>query len=84
MTHTQKELEQLITDYEMFGCVDKSKSLGIAEMPEGYALMLNADCTHYFWICHDGRESAIDWNRWRLLRGAKADKAAILAAQTGE
>lgn len=66
-----------LDDYEFYiesGCTDCSGSLGIQSMPNGYALMLNADYTHYFWMEKaTGRESAEDWNKWRIYHGAKAD-----------
>lgn len=54
---------------------DVSSSLGIQTMPEGYKLILNNDRTHYYWLRDDGVESVIDWDKWRVYRGAKADKA---------
>lgn len=48
-------------------------SLGIQSMPEGYALMLNPDETHYYWLRADGVESVIHWDRWAVYRGAKSD-----------
>jgi hypothetical protein len=63
------------------GCTDYTHRLGIAKMPAGYALLLNPDETHFFWLClSDGRESSIDWNKWRVRRGAVADSR-IIAAQ---
>lgn len=61
------------------GCADYSARLGFAKMPAGYALLLNPDETHFFWLClSDGRESSIDWNRWRVRRKAIADAKAAL------
>ena len=58
------------------GSEDRSKSLGIQTMPEGYALMLNPDRTHYYWLRHDGVESVINWDKWSVYRGAIANKEA--------
>lgn len=55
--------------------VDMSQSLGIVQMPEGYALMLDADRMHYYWIREDGAESAIHWNKWAVYNWAKTDAA---------
>jgi len=55
------------------GCVDKSNSLGIRRMPDGYALMLNADYSHYYWLRHDGEESVIHWDKWAVYKWAKND-----------
>lgn len=59
------------------GCIDYTDRLGFAKMPDGYRLLLNPDETHFFWLCEsDGRESSIDWNRWRVRRKAIADAKA--------
>ena len=59
------------------GCKDASGSLGICRMPDGYALMLNADQSHFFWMEKaTGRESAQHWNKWACYRGAKMDALA--------
>ena len=55
---------------------DVSNSLGIQKMPEGYKLMLNADESHFYWERQDGAESCVDWNKWRVWRGAMKDAAA--------
>lgn len=67
-----------IQDHVLCGSTDRSASLGIARMPEGYALMLNPDQSHYYWLRFDGVDSVICWDRWAVYRGAKADKAALL------
>lgn len=53
------------------GSTDMSASLGIKKMPEGYALMLNPDKTHYYWLRKCGLESCIHWDKWAVYRGAK-------------
>ena len=52
-------------------------------MPEGYALMLNPDRTHHYWLRFNGNESAIHWDKWAVYRGAikNKTKAAILASE---
>lgn len=62
-----------INDHESFGSTDRSKSLGIQNMPEGYALMLNPDFTHFYWLRKDGVNSVICWDKWAVYRGAKFD-----------
>lgn len=64
-----------IKDHESVGSYHVGDSLGFCNMPEGYALMLNPDRTHYYWLRWDGMESAICWDRWAVYRGAKTDKA---------
>lgn len=61
-----------VSFYEDHGCTRCDRWLGIQRMPEGYALMLNGDETHFFWLRHDGAESSIDWNKWRVRRAAIA------------
>lgn len=69
----QELLNFSIKDDESCGSTNVSNSLGIQKMPEGYALMLNPDQTHYYWLRYDGVYSVIHWNRWAVYRGAKAD-----------
>lgn len=47
--------------------------LGIQQMPKGYALMLNPDRTHYYYLREDGIESCIHWNKWAVYRSAIYD-----------
>ena len=47
-----------------------SNSLGIRQMPTGYALMINNDMTHFYWLKMDGTESTISWDKWAIYRGA--------------
>ncbi len=54
---------------------DVSGCLGFQQMPHGYKLMLNRDRTHYYWLCYDGRESSICWDKWAVYRGAREDAA---------
>lgn len=63
-----------ISEFENEGC--RVVSFGNVRVPDGYAVLLNADESHYFWICGDGRESVMHWNKWAVLRGAKEDTGA--------
>ena len=56
------------------GCVHCDKSLGFQKMPVGYALMLNQDKSHFFWLRFDGLESNPDWDKWSVRRGAIKNK----------
>ena len=57
------------------GCVDCSKSLGFVKMPLGYALMLNSDGSHFFWIeVATNRMGVEHWNKWAVYYSAKYDK----------
>lgn len=62
-------------DYALHcGCEVWDHSLGIQKMPEGYHLMLDQDRMYFFWIERaTGRESAINWNKWAVWRGARND-----------
>ena len=66
-------------DYQYYidcGCEDRSDALGIQKMPEPYALMLNADGSHFFWFNKEtGDESDIHWSMWAVYRGAKEHAA---------
>jgi hypothetical protein len=65
-------LEEAVADDVSIGCCDASKSLGIVQMPEGFALMLNPDRTHYYYLSAT-QESCIHWNKWAIYRWAKAE-----------
>ncbi len=56
------------------GCVDYSNRLGIVTTPEGYALLLNSDHSHFFYIKNGVEdESPIHWNRWAVYNWIKKD-----------
>jgi len=57
------------------GSYFSSNMLGIQKMPDGYALMLVSDCTHFYYLRDDGVESSIHWDMWTVYRWAKQDKA---------
>lgn len=71
-------IEEVIADHENTGSY--VVSLGRAKIPLGYAVLANADGDHCYWVCEDGRESCIHWDRWAVLRGAKADAERRLKA----
>lgn len=73
MNKTERKLRENVQDYLEMGCLCMNKSLGIQQMPYGYALMLNGDRTHYFWLRHDGCESVISWDKWQVWRWAEDD-----------
>ena len=77
------ELDNLVADYEASGCERRDRSLGFLGMPDGYALMLNADRTHYFWLRDDGKESAVSWDKWRVRKGAFANAASLSKEREG-
>lgn len=59
-----------IESHVLHGAEDRSRSLGIRKMPEGYALMLNPDQSHFYWLREDGVESVESWSMWAVWRGA--------------
>lgn len=73
-----KDLCEIVKYYEQLGCTNMSNSLGIQIMPAGYALMLNADMSHYFWCNYRGEESVISVDRWAAYRGACNDSAKLI------
>lgn len=68
-------LHACVMEHVTSGCHGMDDSLGIQKMPEGYALMLNADESHFYWLRYDGVESQICWDKWAVYRGAKEDAA---------
>lgn len=69
-----------IEDHKAMGCVEKG--LGIVNPPLGYAIMLNSDHTHYYWLRYDGLESCISCCKWAAYRGAKKDSRRISKMET--
>lgn len=65
------DLKDYVSDHIMIGCLDVSKSLGMQYMPDGYALMINPDYTHFYWINSNGKESGLCWDKWQVYLGAK-------------
>lgn len=68
-------LAEHIADHVSCGCTDMSRSLGAQKMPDGYALMLNPDRSHFYGLKHDGTETDIHWNKWAIYRWAKKSAA---------
>jgi len=71
-------IDEHIKDHASVGCEHAAHSLGAVRMPEGYALMLDGDRTHFYWLRHDGRESAGHWDRWAIYRSAKRDSEGMV------
>ena len=68
---THSDLKKHVDDDVSVGCHDVSASLGFVNMPEGYALMLNSDESHYYWLNSKGESSCISWDKWAVYRSAK-------------
>jgi hypothetical protein len=66
-----------IADHQALGA--RQVGLGIQQMPNGYAIMLNADESHYYWLRHDGATSEVHWNKWRIYHGAVLNAEATAA-----
>lgn len=66
-----------VSEREDCGAFLADKMLGFQKMPEGYALMLNSDKSHFYWVRYDGIESSIHWDMWAVYRGAKIDSVRI-------
>lgn len=71
------KLRKFVDDDVQLGCRDVSSSLGIQKMPFGYALMLDADEMYHYFLRHDGKSSAIHWDKWAVYRWAKQDELKI-------
>ena len=67
------KLEAEVANHERAGCRRADRSLGFRKMPDGYALMLDSDEMYFYWLREDGCYSPIDWNKWRVRRGALAN-----------
>ena len=68
------QLSHFVAIDEDLGCERVDYSLGIHPMPDGYALMLDADRIYYYWMRSDGVQSVIHWDKWAVWRWAKMDK----------
>lgn len=64
------DLDKQVADHESHGARRVDRSLGIQKMPDGYALMLDADEMYFYWLAYDGRYSAEHWNKWSVRKGA--------------
>lgn len=73
MCEKQQILSSLIRDEEYIGSTCCNHSLGIQQMPIGYALMLNPDGTHYYGVKWTREESSEHWNKWAIYNWAKKD-----------
>lgn len=73
-------------DYQYYlncGCRDVSHILGMRKMPEGYALMIDADDMFFFGMDKTtGVECNSTWDKWGVYRWAKS--RAIRAKEAGE
>lgn len=67
----ESDLRKQVADAVAAG--SSEASLGIVKMPKGYALLLNPDRSHYYFMRHDGVESCIHWNRWSVYKWAMQD-----------
>lgn len=65
------DLNKHVAEHESFGARRCDRTLGIHKMPDGYALMLDADEMYFYWLAYDGRYSSEHWNKWAVYRSAK-------------
>lgn len=79
-------LADQVSEYEALGSTRRDKSLGIRSMPEGYALMLNRDESHYYWLKFDGSEGPESWDKWYVYHSAtmNSESCEILAMLQGK
>jgi len=64
------DLEKQVADHERHGARRVDRSLGVQKMPDGFALMLDADEMYFYWLRADGRYGAEHWNKWAVRKGA--------------
>lgn len=69
-----ERLAKVVYGIASLGDTDVSKSLGIQKMPEGYALMMNRDESHFYWLRYDSVQSDVHWDRWAIFSAAKRNK----------
>lgn len=70
MSDLLERLNSQVLEHEALGATRRDKSLGIRKMPEGYALMLNRDESHYYWLKFDGSEGSEAWDKWYAYHSA--------------
>lgn len=80
--NVEERLQEIIDDYVSLGATQGK--LGIQKMPKGYALMLNIDRTHYYWINVNRDESGKHWDKWAIYRYAKNHFKIITALNKAE
>lgn len=82
----QERLEVQVSEHEALGSTRCDKSLGIRSMPEGYALMLNRDESHFYWLKFDGSEGVEAWDKWYVYHSAtmNSESCEILASLQGK
>lgn len=64
-------LHNVVMDHEKSGARRFDSVLGFQKMPDGFALMLDADGMYYYWINANDEESCIHWNKWSVYKMAK-------------
>lgn len=85
MSEIEDRLFVHVNDHKLMGCVRCDNSLGFRKMPEGYALMLNRDESHYYWLKFDGSEGPEAWDKWYVYHSAtmNSESCEILAMLKG-
>lgn len=85
MSDLSERLGKHVEEHEALGATRCDKSLGIRKMPEGYALMLNRDESHYYWLKFDGAEGSEAWDKWYVYHSANmnAESCEIYAMLRG-
>jgi len=86
MSDIVERLASHVAEHEVLGASRCDKSLGIRSMPEGYALMLNRDESHFYWLKFDGSEGVEAWDKWYVYHSAtmNSESCEILAMLQGK
>jgi hypothetical protein len=67
-------LENIIADHVWsHRSLHVDRRLGVAWMPEGYALMIDWGEEYFYWLRSDGIQGPLDRNKWAVYRSAKND-----------
>lgn len=74
MSEIEDRLLAHVNDHKLMGCARCDKFLGFRKMPEGYALMLNRDESHYYWLKFDGSEGSEAWDKWYVYHSATMNR----------
>lgn len=60
----EQALQRVMAQHVTSGNYDATNALGVNTMPHGYALMLNCQQTHYYWVKYNGIQSEDCYHKW--------------------
>ena len=65
-------LRDHVADHVHMGSAERH--LGLQRMPEGFALLSDAD-NYFYWVREDGVSGERHWDKWAAFRDAKLNPA---------